>query len=144
MLVKLARVEITGKALSPLRGPKKDIATFREIMLSVTTQRSLLELEQLMHYVSINLHLISTVSSGITRCHVLTRPNLSFGTKPDFARMAGSPMLPRMKRAELRILRSDSEVCSSILGPIAMSRQYSTVAAHRRSVSAPCAGCFKS
>ena len=143
MLVKLARVEITGNALSPLRGPEKDIATFREIILSITTQRSLLELEQLMHYVSINLHLISTVST-ITRCHGLTRPNLSFGTEPDFARVAGSPMLPRMKRAELRILRSDSEACSSIFGPIAMSRQYSTVAAHRRSVSAPYAGCFES
>ena len=57
MLVKLVRVEITGKGFkSTAMVLKKDITTFGEIILSVATQRSLLELEQLMHDVSINLH----------------------------------------------------------------------------------------
>lgn len=56
MFVKLARVEMTRKALSLLRVPEKGKATFGEIILSIANQRSLFEPEQLMHNVSINLH----------------------------------------------------------------------------------------
>ena len=144
MFVKLARVEMTGKSFKSTSGSEKGRTTSREVILSVATQRSLLELEQLMHDVSINLHLISAFLLSATNVLRLTRLNWPFVTKPDFARSDESPMFPNIKRAELRILRSDSEVCSRILGPIEMSRQYSTVAAHRRSVSAPYAGCFES
>jgi hypothetical protein len=60
MFVKLARVEMTGKGFKSTDKPSnKDRATFGEIILSIATQRGLLELEQLMHDVSVNLHLIS-------------------------------------------------------------------------------------
>lgn len=45
MFVKLARVEITGKRFRSISSLEKDWATFREIKLSVATQRCLLELE---------------------------------------------------------------------------------------------------
>ncbi len=67
MFVKLPRLEMTRKKPQVhCLSLKKGWATFREIILSVATQRSLLELEQLVHDVSINLCLISTFLPGIT------------------------------------------------------------------------------
>lgn len=47
MLVKVARVEITGEGffLNHYEALKKDMATFGEIILSIATQCSLLEFE---------------------------------------------------------------------------------------------------
>jgi len=51
-------------------------------------------------------------------------------------------MLPRQNLAELRSLRKDSTACVITVLPIDISRQKSTVAAHRRKTSAPYAGSF--
>jgi hypothetical protein len=67
----------------------------------------------------------------------LTKPISALDTLFIRARVSASPMFPKMKRAEFLIFLIDSAACASTVGPIAMSRQYSTVAAHKRSTSAP-------
>jgi len=141
MFVKLVRVEMTVDSSSYENAPNNSGRTFRKIILSIGAQRSLLKPVQFVHDVTIDLCMLSPLSSAVDLPR-LTRPSLSFGTHSNSARVPASSILPKMKRAELRILRSDSEACSRILGLTDMSRQYSTVAAHRRSVSAPYAGCF--
>jgi hypothetical protein len=84
VFVKLARVEMTGKALSLLEPLNKDRATFREIILSIATQRSLLELEQLMHDVSINLHIISTFLPSVTDVPGTHETQLAFWNQARF------------------------------------------------------------
>lgn len=51
-------------------------------------------------------------------------------------------MFPSINRAEFRILLIDSTVWAKTVGPMDISRQYSTVATHSRNVSAPYAGSF--
>src|ERR1700761_9069601 len=131
MFAKLVRVEMTVDSSSYDNAPNNRGRAFRKIILSIGAQRSLLELVQFVHHITVDLYMISPLLS-VVDLQRLTSPNLSFGTHSNFARVLASPILPKMKRAELRILRSDSEACSRILGLIDMSRQYSTVAAHRR------------
>lgn len=71
-----------------------------------------------------------------------TKPISDLVTRPILFLPSPSPIFPNINRAEFLILRIDSAACASTVGPIDISRQYSTVATHNLSTSAPYTGSF--
>ena len=89
-----------------------------------------------MRYVSFGLEILVR---GILASQMkeFTKPRSFCSTRTKSFRRSVVPMLPSMKRAELRSFRKDSAAWAKIVGPMDISRQYSTVAAHIRRTSAP-------
>lgn len=95
-----------------------------------------------MHDVAISLHIClirQNVLQG--RCAIRTKFMSSFETA---TRLISPPLavLPKMNLAVFRIFRRDSNVCARTVGPMAISFQYSAVAAHSRNTSVPYASSF--
>ena len=110
--------------------------TFGEIIGIVTIQCRPLKHIQLVHYVSFGLEILMRAILP-SQMKEPTKPRSFCSTRIKSCRCSVVPMLPSMKRAELRSFRRDSAAWAKIVGPMDISRQYSTVAAHIRRTSAP-------
>jgi hypothetical protein len=139
-LAKLLATFTTTKK-SDCRKDWKTIAepTLWEVVCCITLYRRSLDLVQLVHNIPLRLSPCQPHAMQPRLGIPLTSPISSLGTR---LKSVSWLMLPSMNLAEFLIFLSASAVPDKTFGPSAISLQYSTVAAHKRSTSAPYAGSF--